>query len=55
MEGNIKGSDGCCLRPDWAAQQGSVQRRERLRAGELGLDIYGLRAKLTALGIEYVD
>jgi len=29
--------------------------RERLRAGELGLDIYGLRAKLTALGIEYVD
>jgi 4-hydroxy-4-methyl-2-oxoglutarate aldolase len=29
--------------------------RERLREGELGLDIYGLRAKLTALGIEYVD
>lgn len=29
--------------------------RERLRAGELGLDLYGLRAKLTELGIEYVD
>ena len=29
--------------------------RERLRSGELGLDIYGLRAKLAALGIEYVD
>lgn len=29
--------------------------RERLRRGELGLDFYGLRAKLTALGVEYVD
>jgi 4-hydroxy-4-methyl-2-oxoglutarate aldolase len=28
--------------------------RERLRAGELGLDIYGLRAKLAALGVDYV-
>jgi 4-hydroxy-4-methyl-2-oxoglutarate aldolase len=31
------------------------QTRERLRAGELGLDFYGLRAKLAALGVEYVD
>jgi len=29
--------------------------RERLRSGELGLDIYGLRAKLQELGIEYLD
>jgi 4-hydroxy-4-methyl-2-oxoglutarate aldolase len=29
--------------------------RERLRAGELGLDFYGLRAKLTELGVRYVD
>jgi len=29
--------------------------RERLKAGELGLDFYGLRAKLKELGIEYVD
>ncbi len=29
--------------------------RERLRAGELGLDFYGLRAKLEELGVEYVD
>lgn len=29
--------------------------RERLRAGELGLDFYGLRPKLAELGIEYVD
>jgi 4-hydroxy-4-methyl-2-oxoglutarate aldolase len=29
--------------------------RERLRNGELGLDFYGLRAKLTELGVQYVD
>jgi 4-hydroxy-4-methyl-2-oxoglutarate aldolase len=29
--------------------------RERLRAGELGLDFYNLRAKLNALGVEYMD
>lgn len=29
--------------------------RERLRAGELGLDFYGLRAKLAELGVTYVD
>jgi len=40
----------------------SEQRREkeeknraRLKAGELGLDMYGLRAKIKALGIEYKD
>jgi len=29
--------------------------RERLRAGELGLDFYNLRARLKELGVEYVD
>lgn len=29
--------------------------RERLRRGELGLDFYGLRAKLAEAGVEYVD
>ena len=29
--------------------------RARLKAGELGLDFYGLRAKLTELGIGYVE
>ncbi len=29
--------------------------RERLRAGELGVDIYGLRAKLADMGVEYLD
>jgi 4-hydroxy-4-methyl-2-oxoglutarate aldolase len=29
--------------------------RERLSNGELGVDFYGLRAKLAELGVEYVD
>jgi 4-hydroxy-4-methyl-2-oxoglutarate aldolase len=29
--------------------------RERLRKGELGLDFYGLRDKLTELGVQYID
>ncbi len=32
-----------------------AKNRERLKAGELGLDMYGLRAKLKQLGVEYVD
>lgn len=31
------------------------QTRARLRAGELGLDFYGLRAKLVALGVEWTE
>ena len=29
--------------------------RQRLKAGELGLDFYGMRAKIAELGIRYVD
>ncbi len=29
--------------------------RARLEAGELGVDVYGLRAKLDELGVEYID
>src|SRR5579862_1846691 len=29
--------------------------RQRLRQGELGLDFYGLRAKLVEMGVEFVD
>jgi 4-hydroxy-4-methyl-2-oxoglutarate aldolase len=36
-------------------QAKEVRSRERLRAGELGLDMYGLRTKLAELGVEYVD
>lgn len=31
------------------------QSRQRLKSGELGLDFYGLRAKLKELGVEYID
>lgn len=31
------------------------KNRAQLRAGELGVDFYGLRAKLKELGVEYVD
>ncbi len=43
--------------PGWAVERVAKeqQSRERLRSGELGLDFYGLRAKLTELGVQYVD
>jgi len=31
------------------------KNRERLKAGDLGLDMYGLRAKLKELGVEFLD
>jgi 4-hydroxy-4-methyl-2-oxoglutarate aldolase len=31
------------------------KNRERLRAGDLGLDMYGLRAKLKELGVQFLD
>jgi len=31
------------------------QTRDRLKAGELGVDFYGLRSKLKELGVEYID
>jgi len=32
-----------------------AKNREELRSGKLGLDLYGLRAKLQSLGVEWVD
>ena len=32
-----------------------VKTRERLAKGELGIEFYGLRAKLKELGVEYVE
>lgn len=46
---------------DWALERSLARldkeegTRARLFAGELGVDFYGLRAKLTDLGVEYVD
>ncbi|MGH3319057.1 MAG: 4-carboxy-4-hydroxy-2-oxoadipate aldolase/oxaloacetate decarboxylase [Streptosporangiaceae bacterium] len=46
---------------DWALERSLARlkkeeaTRVRLEAGELGVDIYGLRDKLHALGVEYID
>jgi 4-hydroxy-4-methyl-2-oxoglutarate aldolase len=32
-----------------------AKSRDKLKSGELGLDFYGLRAKLAELGVKYVD
>jgi len=46
---------------EWALAQSETriakedQTRSKLAAGELGVDFYGLRAKLAELGVEYVD
>jgi 4-hydroxy-4-methyl-2-oxoglutarate aldolase len=57
--------DGVVVVPREAAEEtawlGAVRvekeerMRERLRAGELGVDIYGLRERLRELGVEYID
>jgi 4-hydroxy-4-methyl-2-oxoglutarate aldolase len=45
----------------WALEQSNARlakeaaTRSRLEAGELGVDIYGLRQQLIAMGVEYVD
>ena len=61
----VADDDGVCVVPRAdaaAALAASEQRlakeaatRQRLAAGELGVDLYGLRAKLIELGVEYVD
>jgi 4-hydroxy-4-methyl-2-oxoglutarate aldolase len=38
-----------------ARRDKEAQTRARLRAGELGLDIYDLRTRLRALGVEWVN
>lgn len=61
----IGDADGVVVVPrDWAAEVARLgelrlakedKTRERLRNGELGLEFYGLRAKLAELGVEYVE
>ena len=46
-------------RGPWSSRLARIAKedetRAKLQAGELGLDLYGLRAKLVELGVEYVD
>jgi 4-hydroxy-4-methyl-2-oxoglutarate aldolase len=61
----VAGDDGVCIVPrDRAADALEKSRareakedvtRRRLAAGEAGLDIYDMRGKLAAAGLEYVD
>lgn len=61
----IADADGVVVVPrDWAAEVARLgqirlekeeKTRQRLRNGELGIEFYGLRAKLAELGVEYVD
>jgi 4-hydroxy-4-methyl-2-oxoglutarate aldolase len=37
-----------------AREAAEEDKRKRLAAGELGLDIYGMRGKLAEMGLEYV-
>jgi 4-hydroxy-4-methyl-2-oxoglutarate aldolase len=57
--------DGVVIVPraeaEWALEQATERiakehtTRVRLRAGELGVDFYGLRSTLADLGVEYVE
>jgi 4-hydroxy-4-methyl-2-oxoglutarate aldolase len=61
----VADQDGVCVVPRESAEdvvkasQSRIAKeeksRERLRAGELGLDFYGLRTKLKDLGVEFVE
>lgn len=57
--------DGVCIVPrekgpevvkaGQARLEKEAKNREKLRAGELGLDMYGLRSKLNELGVVFLD
>jgi len=61
----IADDDGVCVVPRDSAADAltrsrarvakEAQTREKLAAGELGLDVYGMRQKLSDAGFEYVD
>jgi 4-hydroxy-4-methyl-2-oxoglutarate aldolase len=46
---------GTVLAAGRAREANESDKRRRLAAGELGLDMYGLRTLLAELGVSYVD
>jgi len=36
-------------------EENEVSKRARFQSGERGLDVYGMREKLTAAGLRYLD
>ena len=61
----VADDDGVCIVPRESAAEAldnseartanEAEKRERLAAGEAGLDLYDMRGKLAAAGLEYVD
>lgn len=49
-----RGDAGSALEASRAREAKETEVRKRLKAGELGLDIYGMREKLEAKGLKYV-
>lgn len=50
-----RGQAASALEQSAAREQKEAAVRARLKSGELGLDIYGMREKLAARGLKYVD